>query len=184
LPTDGGDSRLDRLRVLRPVAALIVIGACGFFLGNRWDDDIRPTSAFVDATSVVTSGATSGIASASNGQQQTLTRSEPSAPPPKTTSHVKPHRPHAVPQPLPVRSFAWPPQPGAAGYVLRILRDVHVVYEGRTATAKITLPKQLRLVPGRYRWQVRRMVRASRKASGPAIVDATFTVAAKTESKR
>ena len=104
-PADNGTSRFGRsrsLQRLRPLPVLLAVGACGFFLGSHWTNDVRPTTLAVEATSALDTSAVGGAASASNGRHDTgtsVTRAarpqatKPLAPKPVAVAHPTSRQP-------------------------------------------------------------------------------------------
>jgi hypothetical protein len=75
---------------------------------------------------------------------------------------------------VPAALFSWPVQPGASGYLVRVLQGGRAVLEVRPKTPRFVLPERIRTKPGHYRWIVF-VLQGTRL--GRAIVDSTFTIA-------
>jgi hypothetical protein len=65
------------------------------------------------------------------------------------------------------RAFGWGPAPGASLYIVDFYRGRKLIYEGRVSKPRLMLPEQwrfrgrrYRLSPGRYRWDVRAVLRS------------------------
>ena len=81
------------------------------------------------------------------------------------------------------RRFAWAPVPGAQAYEIAFYRGDELVFERRTTTPAIELPRQWRhrgrlrsLAPGTYRWYVWAVDADGRRGSA-AVVQARLAVA-------
>jgi hypothetical protein len=98
-------------------------------------------------------------------------------------AHNKIHGQAAAP--TPPRVFAWVAVRGATSYLVRFFRGGRVVFRALPTNPRITLPSrwryhgvQLRLKPGRYRWEVRPVLGPrSRPRYGKVIVESTWTYA-------
>ena len=77
----------------------------------------------------------------------------------------------------PARTLSWAPKEGAAYYQVSLLRNGRRFYQARTRTPWLTFPRNVRFVPGEYRWAVRPAIpgKSAVRLAEP-IVDTTFRV--------
>lgn len=80
------------------------------------------------------------------------------------------------------RAFAWVPVPGAASYLVQFYRGRNEIFRAKPSTPRLMLPgrwsfkgREYRLVPGRYRWSVRPLIRG-RRGYGQPIVRAKLVI--------
>jgi hypothetical protein len=80
------------------------------------------------------------------------------------------------------RAFAWVPVPRAASYLVQFYRGRKEIFRAQPSVPRLVLPgrwwfkgREYRLVPGRYRWSVRPLIRG-RRGYGQPIVRAKLVI--------
>jgi hypothetical protein len=195
--------RLARGRLLLSGAGLLVLGAAlTLFVRSDWRPLPleRPTEAPVTATSpprstptgappatTVPAPATTATTPTKSATTPTKTATTPAktAPPPARTATAPKTATVPSPRPTPVlgQTFAWVARPDAGAYEFQLFRGAKRIFRTRVVEPRLELPGRWRmggrvyeLEPGRNRWYVWPVSKATKRQSKVATVQATLVI--------